>query len=308
MNAEIAAHYLDNAATTPVDPAVVDAMRPYFLKEYGNPSSLHSAGREAHRAMDRARAELADYLRFEPDEIVFTAGATEANNLALVGRFFAEPTKRHIITCATEHHAVLHTCDWLETQGARITRLGVDDSGRIDPEEIEAEITDDTLMVSVMTGNNEIGTLQPIADIGRRCRAHGVPLHSDAVQAFGKIDIPSESCDFLSLSAHKFHGPKGVGVLAARRGFRLVPLLHGGGHEGGMRSGTENIPGIVGLAHAARLAIAAREAEHTRLAAFRRRIIAAVEELPGTRLNGHRDLCLPHIANFGFAAIEGESL
>lgn len=300
--------YFDNAATTAVDPETVEAMRPYLIADWGNPSSLHAAGRRAHRAIDSAREEIAGFLGFEPDDVVFTAGATEGNNLAIVGRFFAEPAKRHIITCATEHHAVLHTCDWLETQGARITRLGVDGSGLLDPCAVEEAIDDDTLLVSVMAGNNEIGTLQPIAEIGERCRQRGVPFHTDAVQAFGKVAMPPQCCDMLSLSGHKFHGPKGVGLLAVRGGIRLVPLLHGGGHERGRRSGTENVPGIVGLAHAARLAMDAFPAEPARLASLRARIIDEIGALPGTRLNGPRERCLPHIVNFGFEGIEGESL
>jgi cysteine desulfurase len=308
MTSTVTFRYFDNAATTAVDPETLEAMSPYFLHDAGNPSSLHAAGRDARRAIDGARQEVAELLGFEPQELVFTAGATEANNLALIGRFFAEPAKRHLITCATEHHAVLHTCDWLETQGARITRIGVDASGRVDPDAVEDAIDNDTLLVSVMAGNNEIGTVQPIDDIGQRCRARGVSFHTDAVQAFGKIPLPAETCDLLSLSAHKFHGPKGVGLLAVRGNLRLVPLLHGGGHEGGRRSGTENVPGIVGLAHAARRAIAAMPAEPVRLDRFRARIVDELERLPGTRLNGHRTESLPHIVNFGFEGIEGESL
>jgi len=307
MPGEPTVRYFDNAATTPADPAVVEAMQPFFHDRYGNASSLHRLGREARRSVDRARGELATAVGFEPEEIVITSGATESDNLALAGLFFAS-TKRHLITCTTEHHAILHTCDWLESLGARVTRLGVDGEGRVDPAEVANALTDDTLVVSVMLGNNEIGTIQPIERISEACRDRGVPFHTDAVQALGKIPLPSASIDLLSLSAHKFHGPKGVGLLAVRRGLSLTPILHGGGHEGGRRSGTENVPGLVGMAAAASLVVAGLDGNSAQMAGFRQQLIDGIERLPGTRLNGSRELGLPHIVNFSFAGIEGESL
>ncbi len=300
--------YLDNSATTPVAPAVVEAMAPHWERSYGNASSLHGLGRDAHRAVESSRASLADLLGVTPDEIVFTAGATEANNLALIGTAFASSDRRHLVTTAIEHHAVLHAVAWLETQGFEATVLPVDAAGRTDSESVRQALRPDTLLVSVMTGNNEIGTVQPIEDIGRLCRERGVLFHTDAVQALGKIPLPVDAVDLLSVSAHKFHGPKGVGLLMVRHGVALTPILHGGGHERGRRSGTENVPGIVGMAAAAELALEEQEALADRLGQFRRRMIEAVGQLPGTRLNGDPHGSLPHIANFGFEAIEGESL
>ena len=300
--------YLDNSATTPVAPEVVEAMSPYFSTSYGNASSLHAFGREAHRAMEESRGTVADLLGARPEEIVFTAGATEANNLALIGSILASAERKHLITTAVEHHAVLHTVEWLQTQGFEATVLDVDPAGRVDPEQVREAIRPDTLLVSVMTGNNEIGTLQPIEEIGRICRERGVLVHTDAVQAFGKVPLPVDAVDLLSISSHKFHGPKGVGFLFVRKGVKLTPILHGGGHERGRRSGTENVPGIVGLAAAAKLAIREQDMTSNRLRGWRERMIDEVTKLPGTRLNGHRTESLPHIANFSFEAIEGESL
>ena len=300
--------YLDNSATTPVAPEVVEAMSPYFSTSYGNASSLHAFGREAHRAMEESRGTVADLLGARPEEFVFTAGATEANNLALIGSILASTERKHLITTAVEHHAVLHTVEWLQTQGFEATVLDVDPAGRVDPEQVREAIRPDTLLVSVMTGNNEIGTLQPIEEIGRICRERGVLVHTDAVQAFGKVPLPVDAVDLLSISAHKFHGPKGVGFLFVRTGVKLTPILHGGGHERGRRSGTENVPGIVGLAAAAKLAIREQDMTSNRLRGWRERMIDEVTKLPGTRLNGHRTESLPHIANFSFEAIEGESL
>jgi cysteine desulfurase len=300
--------YLDNSATTPTAPEVVEAMSPYFSASYGNASSLHALGREARRAVEESRGTIAKLLGAEPEEIVFTAGATEANNLAIIGTAFSSNGRKHLITTAIEHHAVLRTVEWLRTQGFDATILDVDGAGRVDPERVRDAIRPDTLLVSVMTGNNEIGTLQPIEEIGRICREHDVIVHTDAVQALGKIRLPMDAVDLLSISAHKFHGPKGVGFLFVRKGFKLTPILHGGGHEGGRRSGTENVPGIVGLAAAAKLAIGEQAATSSRMRAFRERMIDVVMQLPGTRLNGHPEESLPHIVNFSFEAIEGESL
>jgi cysteine desulfurase len=308
MNERAAAHYFDNAATTPVDPDVLAAMEPYFLEHYGNASSFHRFGQTARRAVEDARGRIAEAIGFGPEEIVFTSGATEADNLALIGLFHKRSDRRHIITCATEHHAVLHACDWLESQGARVTRLGVDDQGRVDPDAVAAALDDDALMVSIMAGNNEIGTLHPLERIAEICRERGVPFHTDAVQAFGKVPLRSERIDLLSLSAHKFHGPKGVGILAVRNGISLAPIVHGGGHEAGRRSGTENVPGIVGMGVAAETAAALQATEARRMGALRERLIEALSELPNTRQNGSRHDALPHIVNVSFAGIEGESL
>jgi cysteine desulfurase len=300
--------YLDNSATTPVAEPVVEAMLPYLRGEYGNASSFHGAGRAARRAIDASRETIAERLGVGADELVFTAGATEGNNLALIGAFYASQDKRHIVTAATEHHAVLHAAEWLESQGAEVTVVDVDGTGRVDPAAIREAIRGDTLLVSIMAGNNEIGTIQPIAEIGETCREMGVLFHSDAVQAYGKIDLPIDVIDLLSVSAHKFHGPKGAGFLYVRKGTKLTPILHGGGHERGFRSGTENVPGIVGLGAATELAFDERDEVTERMRRFRRRLIDRVLQIRGTRLNGNPGESLPHIANFSFQAIEGESL
>ena len=300
--------YLDNSATTPVAQEVVDAMTPFHRTEYGNASSLHAYGRAARSAVDEARDTVAECLRVKPGEVVFTSGATEAINLAILGSAFRSESRKHLVTSTLEHHAVLHAMNWLEKQGFEITRVPVDSTGRVDPARVQAALRDDTLLVSIMAGNNEIGTLEPIEEIGMLCHERGALFHTDAVQAYGKIALPMEAIDLLSVSAHKLHGPKGSGFLYVRDGVKLTPLLHGGGHEAGRRSGTENVPGIVGLGVASRLAFAEREATTARMAAFRRRLIGEILELPGTRLNGHPTDSLPHIANFSFEAIEGESL
>ena len=300
--------YLDNSATTPVAPQVLEAMLPYFSELYGNASSLHGFGQEAHAALDESREAIAETLGADPSEIIFTAGATEADNLAIKGLAFANPGKRHIITTAIEHDAVLSTCRWLETQGREVTYVGVDANGRVDPRDIAKAIREDTLLVSVMAGNNEIGTIEPIEEIGEICREHGVLFHTDAVQAYGKISLPLEVIDLLSVSAHKISGPKGVGLLYVRKGIKLTPVLHGGGHEKGLRCGTENVPGVVGVAAAARLAFSEMDEVVPRLRGYRERLIEVLTALPGTRLNGDRTDSLPHVSNFSFAGIEGESL
>lgn len=300
--------YLDNSATTPVAPEVVEAMLPYFSKVYGNASSLHGFGQAAHKALDESREAIAETLDADPSEIIFTAGATEADNLAIKGLAFSNPDKRHIITSKIEHDAVLSTCKWLETQGREVTYLDVDGNGRVDPEQVAEEIREDTLLVSVMAGNNEIGTIEPIEKIGEICREHGVVFHTDAVQAYAKIPLPLDVIDMLSVSAHKISGPKGVGFLYVRKGIKLIPVLHGGGHERGLRSGTENIPGIVGMATAVKLSFSEMDEVTPRLRGYRQRLIESITALPGTRLNGDRTDSLPHVSNFSFAGIEGESL
>jgi cysteine desulfurase len=300
--------YLDNSATTRVASAVLGAMLPYFGAEYGNASSLHRYGREARRAVETSRESIADALGVRHDEIVFTSGATEADNLAIVGSALARSGGGHIITSRVEHDAVLHAVEWLRSTGVATTFLDVDEVGRVDPDAVQAAMRKDTFLVSVMAGNNEIGTLEPIGDIGRICRDRGVLFHTDAVQALGKVDMAIEDVDLLAATAHKLHGPKGVGFLYVRHGTRLVPLFHGGGHERGLRSGTENVPGIVGFAAAVRLALAEQREVTDTMQRLRRRLIDRVLQMSGTRLNGHPEQSLPHITNFSFAAIEGESL
>ncbi len=300
--------YLDNAATTPLDPDVFSLMLPYLQERHGNASSLHQEGRQARKAVEDARRTVAETLSWDPKGILFTSGATEADNLAIFGLARANPKRRHVICSEIEHHAVLHPCDWLEQQGYRVTRVPVDESGRVDPQSVADAIDPDTLLVSIMAGNNELGVLEPICDIGTLCHERDVPFHCDAVQAFGRVDLPTEVIDLISLSAHKIHGPKGVGALAVAPGVKLMPLIHGGGHERGLRSGTENVAAIVGFAAASRLMIEQREALTERLSALRDRLIDGVLSIPAAKLNGARVDSLPHIANFSFAAIEGESL
>lgn len=300
--------YLDNSATTPVSEEVMEAMLPYWRAEYGNASSLHSFGRRAHSAMEESRARLAASLGASESEIIFTAGASEANNLAIKGLAFSGIDKRHIITSQIEHPAVFKVCQWLEKQGFTVTYLPVDQEGVVDPDELAAAITDDTLLVTIMYGNNEIGTVQPISQIAKICRAQGVIFHTDAVQAYGKIPLSVADADMLSVSAHKLHGPRGVGMLYLRKGIKLSPLIHGGGHERGRRSGTENIAGIVGFAKAVEIAFAEMEVLRKRLEGFRERLIETITVIQKTKLNGQRSGSLPHITNISFMAIEGESL
>lgn len=300
--------YLDHSATTPMAPQVLEAMAPYFDCRYGNASSLHSFGREARKAVDESRAAIADLLGVRTEEIVFTSGATEADNLAIVGTALACAARGHVVTSRVEHDAVLRSVESLAALGHRVSFVDVDAAGRVDPEAVRAALREDTFLVSIMAGNNEIGTLEPIDVIGRICRERGILFHTDAVQALGKVDVSVDGVDMLSASAHKLCGPKGVGLLVVRKGTRLAPLVRGGGHERGLRSGTENVPGIVGLAAALRLAFSERGDVVQRMEGFRRRLIASVQAMPGTRLNGHPSESLPHIANFSFAGIEGESL
>jgi cysteine desulfurase len=302
--------YMDNAATTTVDPRVLKAMQPYFSKHFGNASSLHSFGQRARAAIMDSRENVAELIDAEPEEIIFTSGGTESDNLAIKGAAWANPNKKHIITSAIEHHAVLETCEWLRQKGYEITILPVDRHGLIDPKDVEDAIRLDTLLVSIMHANNEIGTIQPIEKIGKICRARHVLFHTDAVQTFGKIPIKVDAMhiDMLSASAHKLHGPKGVGCLYVRKGIKLVPLAHGGGHERGLRSGTENVPGIVGFGEAAAIAKKEMAADAKRLTALRDRLIREVLKIPDSWLNGHPKQRLPGNANFGFRYIEGEAL
>ena len=304
--------YFDHAATTPPRPEVVEAMLPYYREKWGNPSSLHTSGKEAAEAMDGARNQVAGLLGALPEEIVFTSGGTEADNQALIGTTIAREKKgNHIITSAIEHHAVLHTAQFLEKSGLEVTYLPVDSSGLVDPGDVRKAITDKTILVSIMHANNEIGTIQPIADIGEICRERDVLFHTDAVQTVGHLpmSVREMNIDLLSLSAHKFYGPKGVGALFVRKGVRIAPLIHGGGHERGRRSSTENVPGIVGLAEAARLAGDEMEWEMKHNAELRDRLIEGIlERVPDSLLTGHPTHRLPNNASFCARYIEGESM
>lgn len=303
--------YMDHAATTPVDPVVLDAMLPYFTERFGNPSSVYRLGRQSLDALETAHETVARVLGCRPVEIVFTGGGSEADNLAIKGIAYAKRRRgNHIITTAIEHHAVLHTCEQLEREGYRVTYLPVDASGLVDPAAVAAAITDETALVTMMYANNEVGTIQPIAEIGRVCRERRVPFHTDAVQAGGllNLDVNALGVDLLSLSAHKFYGPKGVGVLYARQGTRIQPQILGGSQERNRRAGTENVPGAVGAAIALERAQTTREQESARLTALRDRLIDALVRIPDTRLTGDRERRLANNASFAFAGVEGESL
>jgi len=304
--------YLDHAATTPVAREVLEAMLPFFGPQFGNPNSLHLVGRSARRAVDTARAQLAALLHAAPHEIVFTGGGTAADNLAVFGVTQARKTQGcHVITSRVEHHAVLHACRALERRGFELTTLPVDVRGRVNPNDVSSALRDDTVLVSIMLANNEVGTLQPIAEIGKRLRDHPASFHTDAVQAVGhlELDVEALGVDLLSLSAHKFYGPKGVGALFVREGVALEPLLYGGGQEQGLRGGTENVAGIVGLGEAARLAQEVMEENETRVASLRQRLVEGVcDAVPGTTLTGHPTERLPGSASFCFDGLKGESL
>ena len=304
--------YLDNAATTAVSPEVLTAMLPYFTECYGNPSSIHSTGRDAHKAVDAARRQVAAAINADPAEIYFTAGGSESDNWAIKGTAFAKRDKgNHIITTAIEHHAVLHTCQWLEKQGFEVTYLPVDENGLVSVEDVEKAITDKTILISVMAANNEIGTIEPIAEIGALARSRGILFHTDAVQAVGAIplDVKAMNIDMLSMSGHKFHGPKGIGALYVRKGVRLDTLIAGGAQERGKRAGTENLPGIVGIGKAIEIATRDMEANAERMTRLRDKLIHGIlEEIPDVRLNGHPTRRLPNNVNVSVRYIEGEAL
>lgn len=305
--------YLDHAATTPVHPQVVEAMLPYFSERYGNASSIHSLGREARQGLEEARATVAGILNCKDDEIVFTSGGTESDNLALRGVSWMNRRRGdHIITSSVEHHAVSHTCEQLERQfGFEVTYLPVDEHGLVDPRDVERSITETTILISIMYANNEVGTVEPIADIGEIAHSRGIPFHTDAVQAAGalSLDVQELNVDLLSLSAHKFYGPKGVGLLYMREGMEVLPIQTGGGHERGLRSGTENVAGIVGLATALRLAEEHREEESNRLAALRDRLVEGVlSSIDHCWLLGHPEKRLANNANIAFEYVEGEGI
>ena len=304
--------YVDNAATTKTSRTAIDAMLPYFDKIYGNPSSLHSVGQAAADVLRKAREEAAEVLGCEPSEITFTSGGSEADNQALVSAaaIGARKGKKHIISTAFEHHAVLHTLKKLEKEGFEVTLLDVHENGMVSARQVADAIREDTCLVTVMYANNEIGSIQPIAEIGAVCREKGVIFHTDAVQAVGHIhiNVKEENIDMLSLSAHKFHGPKGVGLLYARRGIRLTNIIEGGAQERGKRAGTENIPGIVSMVAALKEANANIDANATKVSALRDRLIAGLEKIPHSALNGDRTRRLPGNVSLCFEGIEGESL
>jgi len=304
--------YLDNAATTAMAPGVLDAMRPYFEAEYANPAGAYAFAGETNQKVEEARRAIADTLSAKPQEIYFTGGGSESDNWALKGIASALKSKgKHIITSKIEHHAVLNACAFLEKNGFEVTYLDVDDFGFVRPEDLEAAIRPDTILVSIMFANNEIGTIEPVRELASVCKRHNVLFHTDAVQAYGhlSINVNDPGIDLLSASAHKFGGPKGTGFLYIRSGVRIDPLIHGGSQERGKRGGTTNVPGVIGMAKAAEIAQATLQERAEREIALRDRLIAGVEkEIPYVRLNGDRENRLPNNAHFCFRFIEGESL
>jgi len=304
--------YFDNAATTKPRKEVIDKMLPYITEKYGNPSSIYKIARENKEAVDEARQAVAEAINAKPNEIYFTAGGSESDNWALKGIADSYSDKgKHIITTAIEHHAILHTCEYLESKGFEVTYLPVDEYGIISVEELKSAIREDTILISVMFANNEIGSVQPIAEIGKIAREKGIVFHTDAVQAVGHlpIDVEEMNIDLLSLSGHKLYGPKGIGALYVRKGIKLKPFIHGGAQERGRRAGTENVPGIVGLGEAVRLASAEMEEERTGLVSLRDRLIEGIlTSIPHSRLNGHPEKRLPGNVNISFEFIEGESM
>ena len=304
--------YLDYAATTPCDPQVLKAMEPYFFEKFGNPSSIHSFGQEAKGAIEEAREKLAAFLGAKADEIIFTSGGTESNNFAVGGVAYAQANKgNHIITSAIEHHAITETCKFLEKRGFEVTYVGVDKNGLVSPADIKKAITDKTILVSVMHANNEIGTIQPIAEISKIARESGIYFHTDAVQTTGHIptNVNDLNVDLLSLSAHKFYGPKGVGALYVRKGTRIERFLHGGDQEKGRRASTHNTPGIVGLGKAIELCLDKMQDEAEFQTGLRDRLIKEIKEkIPDVYLNGHPQQRLPNNVNVSIKYIEGESI
>ena len=304
--------YLDNAATTRTAPEVVEAMLPYFSEHYGNPSSIYSLGTETKKAVSQVRESIAKSLGAANNEIYFTAGGTESDNWAIKATAEAYAQKgKHIITSAIEHHAVLHTCEYLEKRGFEVTYVGVDENGILKLDELERAIRPDTILISVMFANNEIGTIQPVKEIGRIAKEHGILFHTDAVQAYGRlpIDVDEYQIDMLSASAHKLNGPKGVGFLYIRKGLKTRSFIHGGAQERSRRAGTENVPGIVGLGAAVRRAFAGMKESTEKELELRDHLIRRIEEeVPYCRLNGDRTRRLPNNVNFSFRFVEGESL
>lgn len=304
--------YLDNAATTKTAPEVLEAMLPYFTEYYGNASSIYKLGSESKKATIQARETIAETLGAEPNEIYFTGGGSESDNWALKATFEAYQNKgKHIITSKIEHHAILHTCEYLESRGAEITYLDVDEDGVVDLEQLKKAIRPDTILISVMYANNEIGTIEPIKEIGEIASQHGILFHTDAVQAYGQVPINVEEChiDMLSASGHKLNGPKGIGFLYINKKVKIRSFIHGGQQERGRRAGTENVPGIVGLAAAAKRAFRIMEEKTAKEIELRDYFISRIEkEIPYSKLNGHRTKRLPNNIHVGFEFIEGESM
>lgn len=303
--------YMDHSATTYMRKEVVDSMAPYFTEYFGNPSSIYSIAGESRKAIEKGRTQVAQALGADPDEIYFTSGGSESDNWAIKGVAFANKAKgNHIITSSIEHHAVLHTCQYLEKQGFVVTYLPVDRYGLVDPADLEKAITEKTILISIMYANNEIGTIEPVAELGAIARKHKVPFHTDAVQVIGNVpvDVKAQNIDLLSLSAHKFYGPKGVGALYIRKGVKIDNLIHGGGQERRRRAGTENIAGIVGLGKAIELATADIPGHNARIRAMRDRLLAGILKIPSSHLNGHPEKRLPGNINVSFEFIEGEGM
>ncbi|MBR5503464.1 MAG: cysteine desulfurase NifS [Methanobrevibacter sp.] len=304
--------YMDNSATSPVKEEVFNAMIPYLKEEFGNPSTFYKLGRNAKKAVETARENVAKLINAETKEIIFTSGGTESDNMAIKGiAFKLEDKGKHIITTEIEHPAVLRTCEYLESKGFEVTYLPVKENGIINVEDLKEAIREDTILISVMHANNEIGTIQPIAEVGAIAKENGITFHVDAVQSVGKIpvDVKEANIDLLSISSHKLYGPKGVGAIFIRKGVRLETLIHGGGQENGLRSGTENVPGIVGFGKAAELAYEHLDENIAKLKEIRDLLIEEVlEKVPESYLNGDREQRLPNNASFRFAAIEGEGL
>jgi len=304
--------YFDNAATTRVKDEVIEEMQKYYSELYGNPSSIYNFGQLAKKAVENSRVKVARLLNSNPDEIYFTGGGSEADNWAIKGILSANEKKgNHIITTKIEHHAILHTCEYLEKKGAEVTYLDVDENGLVDIKQLEESIKDNTVLISIMFANNEIGTVQPIKEIGEIAKKHDIYFHTDAVQAVGNevIDVKDMNIDLLSLSAHKIHGPKGVGALYIKKGTRIHNLIHGGAQEKNKRAGTENVPGIAGLGKAADIAYNNFDQKREKLIKLRDRLIEKIDkEIPDCQLNGHREKRLPGNVNFSFKYIEGESL
>lgn len=304
--------YADNAATTSVSKHVLDAMIPILTENYGNPSSLYSVGRNAKKSVETARETIADCLNAQPSEIFFTSGGSEADNWAIKGVAYeqAKKGKKHIITSKFEHHAVLHTVEALAKKGFEVTYMDVHEDGLVRPEELEAAIREDTALVTIMYANNEIGTVQPISEIGAICKKHGVLFHTDAVQAMGNIhiDVKEQNIDLLSMSAHKFHGPKGIGALYIRKGIKIQNLIDGGAQERGRRAGTENVAGAVGMSVALKDACDSMDERVKKISAMRDRLIEGALKIDRSRLNGHPTKRLPGTVNMCFEGIEGESL
>ena len=300
--------YLDNAATTPLDEKVLKAMTPYFLEKYGNASSLHSKGQEAKFALEESRKIIAKSINAGTDEIIFTSGGTESNNLAIKGLAFAYPEKKHIIISRIEHDSVLNACKFLESKGYEITYLNVDKDGFVNLRELEKAITSNTLLVSIINGNNEIGTIQDLEKIGKICKERKVFFHTDACQSYTKteINVKKQNLDLVTLNAHKIHGPKGVGALYLRQGIKITPMAHGGGHEKGLRAGTENISGIVGFAEAVKVI---KKSDVEKMTKLRNLLISGLEKIKGSNLNGpigEKRLC--NNINFSFEGVEGEAI